>query len=369
MELVAILNQIIEMFIKAFATKNALSEEQVCRTIIEGIIRRVWMFDYGFGDVGSFETEVETQVGHDRILKPDYVLHCAGGKEIIIEAKATTEQLDNWVEQLASEVNVRSAAVGILWNGTELRLYLRGANGMEKEAYRTIKVLDRNADDINFILSLFDPKHTINDAQMKRDQKVRREQEEERAKHELFNNSFCDFWLNMPDDVLNRFIRQVENKQSVQKGTTDKYRQEFLPVAQNVLKDRLAAKEIANYKLEQAKANRLEPEEAAIGTLARGFMLTKNRKVSFTDEGDARRSRVTNDENGRPILWIIGNVTEDGYKFKGIAFPNRKRGIGEIIQINDFLDLQTVYGETLVGVYDHINEPDWETFYDATFGG
>ena len=57
-------------------------------------------------------------------MKPDYVLHCAGGKEIIIEAKATTEQLDNWVDQLASEVNVRSAAVGILWNGTELRLYV-----------------------------------------------------------------------------------------------------------------------------------------------------------------------------------------------------------------------------------------------------
>ena len=122
MELTAILIQIIDMFIKAFSAKNSLTEEQVCRTIIESIIHRVWMFDYGFGDVGSFETEVETQVGHDRILKPDYVLHCAGGKEIIIEAKATTEQLDNWVDQLASEVNVRSAAVGILWNGTEYRL-------------------------------------------------------------------------------------------------------------------------------------------------------------------------------------------------------------------------------------------------------
>lgn len=369
MELTAILNQIIDMFIKAFSAKNALNEEQVCRIIIEGIIRRVWMFDYGFEDVGTFETEVETQVGHDRILRPDYVLRCAGGKEIIIEAKATTEQLDNWVDQLASEVNVRSAAVGILWNGTELRLYLRGANGMEKEAYRKINIMERNEDDLNFILNLFDPKHTINDAQMKRDQKVRREQEEERAKQAAFTNAYCGFFENMPDDVLNSLIRPVEGLKSVQKGTTDKYRQEFVPVAQNVLKERIAAKEIANYKLEQAKANKLEPEEAAIGTLARGFMLTKNRKVSFTDEGDARRSRVTNDENGRPILWIMGNVTDEGYKFKGIAFPNRKRGIGEIIQINDLLDLQTVYGETLVGVYDHINEPDWETFYDATFGG
>ena len=358
---------------KVFAKMgNKLSEEQVLKIIIDPTIERVWGFDFApseLNEVGTYESEVKVEVGHDSTVYPDRVLLCYNNKKVVIEAKATNERLSDWVGQLETSVNASGASVGILWNGIELWLFLRGSNGvMETEPYKKINLLDLSEDDIKFIVTIFDPKHTINDAQMKRDQKVKREQEEATAKKTAFANGLCALFENPSDDILNSLIRPVEGLKSVQKGTTDKYRQDILPFAQNVLKERLVSKEISKYIAEQAKTNKLEPEEAAIATCARGFLNTKNRNASFTDDGDACRSRVINAENGRTILYIIGRIDDDGYHFTGIAFPNRKRGIGPILPISDFIDIQTIYGEKLVGIYDHINDSDWETFYDATFG-
>jgi hypothetical protein len=371
------LNTITAQFTKNFAKLgNVLAEEQVCKIIIDPVIERLWDFTYlpiELNEPGTYETEVKVSVGHDTKVYPDRVLLCQNGKKLVIEAKGTDVALDEFVGQLETSVIASGASVGILWNGTEMRVYLTNNEGkMDPAPYKTILLMDMTDEDKNFLVNFFDPKHTINDGQMKREREARRKTEEQNALNSHIVNALITGVLQPSLDSVKEPYKAFKHQSQVQTGTVQAIYDQVIPLFHEELKRRLLGDAIAEAKRAEAMKNKIEPEEFAIANLVEYAVANNQGSVEWVDDGDASRSVIRRVDSKKTILWIAGEVDEiNGYKFKGICFPNINKNKGKLIPITD--PKEVVRGDLfkqLMEVHDHINDSvdAWKTFYSATFG-
>lgn len=371
------LNTCTAQFTKFFAKLgNVLTEEQVLKIIIDPIIERLWDFTFApseLNEVGTYESDVKVAVGHDSRVYPDRVLICQGNKKLVIEAKGTDVALDEYVGQLETSVIASGASVGILWNGTELRLYLTNSDGkMDNIPYKTILLMDMTEDDKMFLVNLFDPKHTINDGQMKREREARRKSEEQTARDAYIINALINSALQPSLDAVKGPYKEFMHQSQVQNSTIQGIYDQVIPLYNEELKKRLASNAVDEAKREETMRNKKEPEEFAIGCLAEHMIALNNGSVEWVDDGDATRSIIRRSDTKKTIMWIVGDVSEtEGYKFKGVCLPNAVKNKGKLIPITDPKDVVrgTLFTH-LLEVHDHINDSldDWKVFYTATFG-
>lgn len=371
-----LLTNIIAQFTKFFAKLgNILTEEQVCKIIIDPVIERLWDFTFApseLNEVGTYESEVKVQVGHESKVYPDRVLICHNGKKLVIEAKGTDVPLDSYVGQLETAVNASGSSVGILWNGTELRVYLTTNDGkMDPTPYKTILLMDMTDSDREFLANFFDPKHTINDGQMKRERDARRKQEEQQALDTAIINALIEKATQPTLEDIKEPYKQFMHQSQVQAGTLQAVLDHVVPMYRDELNNRLFGDRIAEERRKEAMRNKTEPDEYAIANLVEYAAELKNCLVDWVDDEEASRSIIRRVDSKKTILWIVGEVTGEGYKFKGICFPNINKNKGKIIPISD--PKEVVRGDLfkqLLDVYDHINDPveAWKNFYTATFG-
>ena len=370
---ISALANIITVFSKFFSKLgNILNEEQVMNFIVRPIVERVWEFAAApieLGEPGTYETEVKVAIGHDNYCYPDLLLLCQGDKKLVIEVKSTEENLDKWVSQLECEVNASGAAVGILWNGTEMRVYVRNNGKMDTTPYKTVYFLALTEEDNEFLAKFFDPRHCINDAQMKREMLAKQKEEASKARIEKIINHLVERAISPSDNTLKDAIREADGVSQVYESRLNECRTIIVPQAIERLKSTLAANAVAEYKRQQAQENHLEPMEAALGALGKWHVKQNQGSIDFIDDDVAERSILVRSDNHKTILWIVGDVTEEGYSFKGIAFPNKAKGRGKVLPIEDPMDLVEKYGDLLMGVYDHVGEPDWTEYYETHLAG
>lgn len=371
-----LLNTSIENFTKIFAKLgNKLSEEQVLKMIIDPTIERLWEFNFApneLNEPGTYESEVKVMVGHDSTIYPDRVLICNNGKKLVIEGKGTNERLDDYVGQLETSVIASGASVGILWNGTELRVYLTTNDGkMEQTPYKTIYLMDMKEGDHEFIINFFDPKHTINDAQMKRERDARRKQDEENALNKHIITALVNKASNPTIDDIKEPYKQYKQQSQVQTSTLHSILDRITPSYIEELKKTLVGNAIAEERKKEAMKNKTEPDEYAIANLVEFCIEQNHGAVLWVDDDEASRSIIQRADSKKTIMWIVGEVTETGYVFKGICFPNINKSKGKLIPISDPKDV--VRGDmfkNLLYIYDHINASvdEWKSFYTANFG-
>lgn len=366
---------LIETFLKFFTKLgNKLSEEQVLKLIVDPIIERLWEFNFApneLNEPGTYESEVKVMVGHDSTIYPDRVLICNNGKKLVIEGKGTNERLDEYVGQLETSVIASGASVGILWNGTELRVYLTTNDGkMEQTPYKTIYLMDMKDGDHEFIINFFDPKHTINDAQMKRERDARRKQDEENALSNYIIAALVNKATNPKIDDIKEPYKQYKQQSQVQTSTLHSILDKIATTYIEELKKNLVGNAIAEARKKEAMKNKTEPEEYAIANLVEFCIEQNHGSVLWVDDEEASRSIIQRADSKKTIMWIVGEVTERGYVFKGICFPNINKSKGKLIPISD--PKEVVRGEmftNLLYIYDHINASvdEWKSFYRANF--
>lgn len=360
-----------ELYTDAATQSIALSEEDVKNAFITPLIKEGHGFKSGLAalhKVGTFATEVEVQVGHSTVVYPDYMLYCMNNKAVVVEAKAPSETIDDNIGQLETAVNASASTMGILCNGLEFAVFLKDNNGnMETTPCKRISLLNPSDEDRQFIVSIFDPKYTVNDAQIRRELEFRKKQALENEKSEKTTNGLIELALNPIDESWKTVIRKVENISVVSAQKLQEYKEKFGALYNAKLKETLVGDALYNYKKDESQKNHLFPEEYACGKIAELILANNNCDAVFKDDEEhADRSFLLRSDNKRTLVWFLGETTDTGYVFKGIAFPNRTKGRGKLIPISDPKELSTVYGTILQGVYDNISSDTWCEFYDTT---
>lgn len=369
------LKRILGYFKSMTTARQQLNEQDTCGIVIKPIVERVWGFRYGMGEQGSFREQVELQVGRATNIRPDFVLYCAGEKKVVVEAKAPTESVGDQknVDQLDSYVKQMNASAGILMNGKDFSLFLVDKNGsIERPPFRSISLEEATDEELVFLAGMFDDNHVFADGQMKREAAKERSERESTDRMEKFVRLWTDKFLVKPtNDDIKCVIREIENVSVVSQNKVDFYKENVLPGAIESVKEIVRGDAIRKHDRDINEMNHLQPEEYAVGKLVEWFIEQKSGKAEFRDESAADKSVVVRSDCGKTILWIIGTVDrENGYTFSGVAFPNRSKGKGRVIRLDDPLDILRKHSVRILWVYENINDSSkWSSGYDSMFSG
>ncbi|MBR6448391.1 MAG: type I restriction enzyme HsdR N-terminal domain-containing protein [Fibrobacter sp.] len=334
----------------------------------------MWGFRYGIGEQGSFREQVELQVGRGTNIRPDFVLYCAGDKKVVIEAKAPSEAVGDQknVDQLDSYVKQMNASAGILINGKEICLYLTDKNGaIDRPPFRSISLEDATDEELVFIVKMFDVEHVFADGQMKREAAKAKSERENSDRMEKFTRLWIEKFLVKPsNEDIKCVVREIEGVTVVSQNKVDTYRNEVLPGAMQKVKAAIVNDAVKKHDRDNNEKNHLQPQEFAVGKLVEWFIEQKSGKAEFRDdENAAEKSVVVRSDCGKTILWIIGSVDrENGYSFTGVAFPNKAKGKGKVIRLDDPVDVLRKHSSRLLWVYESINDSSkWSAGYDSMF--
>ena len=370
------LKRILGYFRSMTTAGNQINEQDTCGIVVKPIVERVWGFRYGIGEQGSFREQVELQVGRATNIRPDFVLYCAGDKKVVIEAKAPSEAIGEQknVDQLDSYVKQMNASAGILINGKELSLYLTDRNGaIDRPPFRSISLEEANDEELMFIVGMFDKEHVFADGQMRREAAKAKTERENSDRMEKFTKLWTEkFLVNPSNEDIKCVIREIEGVTVVSQNKVDTYRNEVLPGAMQKVKAAIVNDAVRKHDRDNNEKNHLQPQEFAVGKLVEWFIEQKCGKAEFRDDEDAaEKSVVVRSDCGKTILWIIGSVDrENGYTFSGVAFPNKAKGKGKVIKLDDPVDVLRKHSVRLLWVYESINDSaKWSSGYDTMFSG
>lgn len=370
------LKRILGYFRSMTTAAQQINEQDTCGIVIKPIVERVWGFHYGIGEQGSFREQVELQVGRGTNIRPDFVLYCAGDKKVVIEAKSPVEPIGDQkhVDQLDSYVKQINASAGILINGNEMALYLTDRNGaIDRPPFKSISLEDSDDENLLFIVNIFDIDHVFADGQMKREAAKARSERENSDRMEKFTRLWTEKFLVKPtNDDIKCVIREIEGVSVVSQNKVDTYRNEVLPGAMQKVRSAIITDAVKKHDRDNNEKNHLQPQEYAVGKLVEWFIEQKSGKAEFRDdENSAEKSIVVRSDCGKTILWIIGSVDRDnGYTFTGVAFPNKAKGKGKVVKLDDPVDILRKHSVRLLWVYESINDPaKWSSGYDSMFSG
>ena len=337
------LNALIEKYNSLKLTEELNTEEAVKNYIIRTMVERVWGYEYGAG-VDCYKVEVDLpQIGvkanHSRC---DYLIQTANYK-CIIEAKRISEAVDNskHIDELASYVLNMHVDLGILTNGRKWSLFIaRSSDGeMEKTPFKTIDFENITDEDKKYILELFKKPGASLD-------KIRSAYEEGKkkaAEQELMTRieaAIIEERKYLSDDEKKHIIKAVEpNCNVVNQNKLDSYENYFKAAMMNI-----EAREIAKYReiaIADAKRykNKIEPEELIIYSIVLGLLADKYdaKAINLSDFGGGTLAKVhfNGPKSGQPILWVVGKIVDDKYRFEGIALPKPDGAQGELIPLTN----------------------------------
>lgn len=366
---IAKFNQLKDRYLGLTLGGRIQSETHVRTHCVNMMYQQVWDFNPGFGETGSYTEEDELAVGTTKV-KADNTLHSLNGK-VVVEVKGPQENLEDHIPQLASYAKLTSGCVvAIITNGTEWRIFLVNRSGEMLE--RPFKVIDLRTvtdEDTEFMVTLFDPKYTVNVSTMRQAQALREKQEASEKKYFFILNNLKEFTENPSDDWIKDKIRQFEGIASVSAQKLEEYKRVTVTAAVNALRDEIAKDAVAAAQRTANKQNRVFAGEYAIGNGARVFCKSKGISLAFHDDADARISHLEETSSGRKVLWIVGDVSEEtGWSLRGICFPNRTKGRGTIIPVAS-VEAVDDYFDLIAWVAENISRPteEWASLFEERF--
>ena len=363
------LNSIANRYFAAMDAEKIQAEHQVRKFCVTPIIEHVWGFVAGFGETGTYTEEEEYAAGTSNV-KVDNVLHCYDGK-VVVESKAPNEDLDRHIPQLTSYVRLSCSSIGIITNGREWRFYLANRNGeMLDTPFKVVDIKSASEQDAEFFVTMFNPKYTINASSRRKEQESREKNEEAHKKLRFFISALKDFTENPSDEWIKDQVRTYEKIASVSSSKLEDYRNGVVRTACLALKKEISQSAIVEEQKRSNKKNRVEAGELAIYNGCRVYAKLKGVSLKFVDDDDARFSHVEDAVTGRKLMYIVGDVDENtGWSLRGIAFPNRTKGKGAIIQCSTVEEVDC-HLETLMWVAENIGRSagEWASLYDAKFG-
>lgn len=337
------LNALIEKYKTLSHTEELNSEEAVKNYIIRNMVERVWEYEYGAG-VDCYKVEVElpqigTKVNHSRC---DYLIQTENYK-CIIEAKRLSEDVDNTkhIDELASYVQNMLVEIGILTNGRKWSFFIANATDhvMEKTPFKTIDFENISDDDKKYLLELFKkPGADLTKLRTAYEEGKKKAAEQNlMAKIEL---AIMEERKYLSEDEKKHIIRKVEPGITVvTQNKLDSYETYFQAAMMNIVE-----KEKAKYKAEvEAEAarykNEIEPEELTVYSIVLGLLADKydTTLINLSDFNSGLLAKVhfNGQKSGQPILWIIGKIIDNKYRFEGIAFPKADGSQGETLALVD----------------------------------
>lgn len=366
---IAKFNQLKDRFNGLVLGGRIQSESHVRTHCVDMMYQHVWNFTPGFGETGSFTAEDELSAGTTKV-KADNTLHCLNGK-VVVEVKGPMENLDSHIPQLNSYVKLTTGCVlAIITNGIEWRIFLVNRSGeMMERPFKIIDLRTASEDDAEFMVTLFDPKYTVNLSTMRQAQTLREKQESEEKKFNFFLVALKEFSENPSDEWVKEKIRQLEGIASVSAQKLEDYRRVTVTAAVNALRDEISKDAVEADRRNTNKQNRVFAGEYAIGNGARVFCKTKGISLAFHDDEDARLSHLEETTSGRKVLWIVGEVSEEiGWSLRGICFPNRTKGRGTLIPLNS-VEAVDEYLDLIVWVAENISRPthEWAQLFEEHF--
>jgi hypothetical protein len=237
---------------------------------------------------------------------------------------------------------------------------------------RPFKVIDLRTvtdEDTEFMVTLFDPKYTVNVSTMRQAQALREKQEANEKKYFFIRDALKEFTENPTDDWIKDKIRQFEGIASVSAQKLEEYKRVTVTAAVNALRDEIAKDAVAAAQRTANKQNRVFAGEYAIGNGARVFCKSKGISLAFHDDDDARISHLEETTSGRKVLWIVGDVSEEnGWSLRGICFPNRTKGRGTIIPVAS-VEAVDDYFDLIAWVAENISRPteEWASLFEERF--
>ncbi|MCQ2061293.1 MAG: type I restriction enzyme HsdR N-terminal domain-containing protein [Fibrobacter sp.] len=343
------LNALVEKY-KSLALANELNnEESVKNYIIRNMVERVWGYEYGAG-VDCYKVEVElpqigVKVNHSRC---DYLIQTANYK-CIIEAKRLSEDIDNQkhIDELASYVQNMLVEIGILTNGRKWSFFIADASShvMEKTPFKTIDFEKISDDEKKYLLELF-KKPGADLAKIRSAYEEGKKKAEEQSLMTKIENAILEERRYLSDDEKKHIIRKVEPGCSVvNQNKLESYENYFQAAMMNIVE-----KEKAKYKAEaEAEAarykNSIEPEELAVYSIILGLLADKydTATINLSDFNSGLLAKVhfNGPKSGQPILWVVGKIVDNKYRFEGIAFPKSDGAQGETIALVDPKDIIT----------------------------
>jgi len=160
--------------LRAFATRVSKLKEQVQTeeaTKTSLVMPFFSLLGYDVFNPLEFIPEFTADVGIKKGEKVDYAIMKDGTPTILIEAKATCENLDRHGGQLFRYFGTTTAKFGILTNGVDYRFYtdLDEPNKMDQKPFFSINLLDLRDQEMNelkkFQKSTFDVEQVFNNAE------------------------------------------------------------------------------------------------------------------------------------------------------------------------------------------------------------
>lgn len=366
---IAKFNQLKDRFNGLVLAGRIQSETHVRTHCVNMMFQHVWDFTPGFGETGSFTEEDELAAGTTKV-KADNTLHSLNGK-VVVEVKGPQENLDSHIPQLASYAKLTNGCVvAIITNGTEWRIFLVSRSGeMLERPFKVIDLRTATDEDAEFMVSLFDPKYTVNVSTMRQAQTLREKQEAEEKKFNFFRDALKEFTEKPSDEWIKDKIRQFEGIASVSAQKLEDYKRVTVTAAVNALRDEISKDAVEAAQRNSNKQNRVFAGEYAIGNGARVFCKSKGISLAFHDDDDARISHLEETTSGRKVLWIVGDVSEEtGWSLRGICFPNRTKGRGTIIPVASVEAVDDYFG-LIAWVAENISRPteEWASLFEERF--
>lgn len=322
------------------------NEQDVKNITIRPIITDGWKYVYGNG-VGKYKEEYPLpQIGS----KPhhsacDYRVETTGAI-VIIEAKSITESLDNpkHVAEVKSYVKNLGGSMGIMCNGKEMRFYMADAsNDMEESPFRIISFeAPLSTEDKKFLDLMKAPGANLEKFRTEYD-KATTAAKEEAEVVKVAN------WL----EIRTTKLSEAEEKELVK--ILEPGRTVVTPVAlenkRTIIQAgimRFEANQVQKYRKRAAEAdtkykNSMETPETLIYGLTYGLIadMVADTPVKIADfaSGELAKIHLNGQKSGQPILWVIGKIEENSYRFKGIAFPKENGEQGELVPLSAPTDI------------------------------
>lgn len=337
------LNALVEKYKSLTLTNELNNEEAVKNYIIRNMVERVWGYEYGAG-VDCYKVEVElpqigAKVNHSRC---DYLIQTANYK-CIIEAKRLSEDVENQkhIDELASYVQNMLVEVGILTNGRKWSFFIADAAShvMEKSPFKTIDLEKISDEDKKYLLDLF-KKPGADLAKIRSAYEEGKKKAEEQNLMAKIEAAIMEERKYLSEDEKKHIIRKVEpGVNVVNQNKLDSYENYFQAAMMNIVE-----KEKAKYKAEaEAEAarykNDIESEELMVYSIVLGLLADKydTSIINLSDFNSGLLAKVhfNGPKSGQPILWIIGKIIDNKYRFEGIAFPKADGAQGDTIALVD----------------------------------
>jgi len=318
------------------------NEEDVENYIIDKMLQSVWGYDYGPG-VDCYKKQVNLPVIGSKGIPPrcDYLLK-TNNYSCVIEAKAYSESVENkkHIDELASYVQNLLADVGILTNGKKWALFLAGENHvMENVPFKTFDLDSIGEDEKKYVLNLFKKPGASLDTIRSEHAKAKQEAEE-KLRLKLITDAIIEERKTLSEDEKKHIIRKVEPGVNViNQNKLDSYENYFQAAMMNIVE-----KEKAKYKAEaEAEAarykNEIESEELMVYSIVLGLLADKydTSVINLSDFNSGLLAKIhfNGPKSGQPILWVVGKIIDNKYRFEGIAFPKADGTQGDAIALVD----------------------------------